>query len=100
MKNPNGEVMSNLPPFLLGSPVVYCAHTVCFLSFRCNMASRLSGQNRIEIFHDAIVPQIPEVDLSTKKTKPNIKKMTRKSRSHVKILINRTWAIFRVPRVF
>ena len=72
-----------------GSPVVYCAHmfsqfplaisprSIYFnnLYFKnCNIASRLSGQYRIEIFHDSIVSQIPEVDLSTKKTKPNTEK--------------------------
>ena len=36
---------------------------------------------------------IPRGDLSTKKTKPNIEKMTRKLQSHVRILIYRTWAI-------
>ena len=36
---------------------------------------------------------IPIGDLSTKKTKPNIEKMTRKLQSHVRILIYRTWAI-------
>ena len=32
-------------------------------------------------------------DLSTKKTKRKYRKMTRKPRSHVRILIHRTWAI-------
>ena len=36
---------------------------------------------------------IPIRDLSTKKIEQNIEKMTRKPRSHVRILIYRTWAI-------
>ena len=36
---------------------------------------------------------IPRRNLSTKKTKPNIEKMTRKPRSHGRILIYRTWVI-------
>ena len=36
---------------------------------------------------------IPRRDLSTKKTNPNIEKMTGKPRSHVRILIYPTWAI-------
>ena len=36
---------------------------------------------------------IPGRDLSTKKTKSNVEKMTRKPRNHVRILRYRTWAI-------
>ena len=48
----------------------------------------------MQIFHDSIVSQFPEENhVEHKENKTKYRKMTRKPRSHVRILIYQTWAI-------
>ena len=56
---------------------------------------------KVANFHDSIISQFPEETRAQRK--PNLtkyRKMTRKPRSHVRILIYRTWAIRRLDGLY